>query len=277
MTVQHEVWPGQVVTAAAPPVVELEHVGVRLGKRTVLRDVTFSLAPGEFMGVIGSNGAGKTTLLRVLLGLVRPDHGRAEVFGHTPRRGDGAIGYVPQHQNFHEDLPLRARDFVRLGIDGTRWGVPFGDDGYERRIDDALRAVRAESYADSPVGRLSGGEQQRLALAQALVGNPRLLLLDEPLANLDMRSRRDVVSLVREVSTERQIAVLFVAHDVNPLLQSLDRVLYLANGNAVCGTVDEVIRGEVMTRLYGFPVDVVRADGHVLVVGAADDNDCCHD
>lgn len=258
---------------AAAPVVNLEHTGVRLGNRTILNEVTFTLAPGDFMGVIGSNGAGKTTLLKVLLGLIAPSHGSVCVFGHAPRRGDRAIGYVPQHQSLDPDLPLRARDFVRLGLDGDRWGFSLRHDGSDALVEETLAAVGADSYADAPVGRLSGGEQQRLSLAQALIGNPRLLLLDEPLANLDLRSRRDIVALVRQVSRDRDIAVLFVAHDVNPLLDSLDHVLYLAGGQSVCGTVDEVIQSEVMSRLYGFPVTVVRAEGHILVVGAHE-HDC---
>jgi zinc/manganese transport system ATP-binding protein len=256
------------------PVLDLERLAVRLGKRDVLRDVSLQLHAGEFLGIIGSNGAGKTTLLRLALGLLRPSAGRIDVFGHPPRRGDPGIGYVPQHLTIDPDVPMRARDFVRLGLDGNRWGMGLPDPAREIKIREALEAVGAQGYADAPVGRLSGGEQQRLFLAQALVGEPCLLLLDEPLANLDLRSRRDVVALVRRVSEERNIAVMFVAHDINPLLDSLDRVLYLANGQAVSGTVDEVIRTEVLCGLYGFPVEVVRAAGHVLVVGASEGDEC---
>lgn len=260
--------------STAPPVLHAEHLGVRLGRRDVLIDVDLDLRPGELLAVIGSNGAGKTTLLRLILGLLRPSRGSIEVFGRAPRRGNRAIGYVPQHTSLPRELPLRARDFVRLGLDGDRWGpIPLGSDSWAE-VDEAMAAVGAASYATAPVGRLSGGEQQRLYLAQALVGRPRLLLLDEPLANLDLRSRRDVVQLVRRISREREIGVVFVAHDINPLLGCADRVLYLAGGHAVTGTVDEVIRSEVLGRLYGFPVQVVRAGGHVVVVGAGEGDDC---
>jgi zinc/manganese transport system ATP-binding protein len=256
------------------PILRLDSIGVRLGGRDVLTDVSLDLRPGEFLGIIGSNGAGKTTLLRLILGLLRPSHGTIRMFGHPPRRGDRSIGYVPQHQNLDPDLPIRARDFVRLGLNGDRWGMGLPNADVESHVDEALTSVGALSFAEAPVGRLSGGEQQRLFLAQALVGDPCLLLLDEPLANLDLRSRRDVVALVRRVSEERNIAVAFVAHDINPLLDSLDRVLYLANGRSVTGSVDDVITTEVLTRLYGFPVEVVRAAAHVLVVGAGENDDC---
>lgn len=259
---------------AQTPVLDLDRVGVRLGRHTVLSDVTFSLRAGEFLGVIGSNGSGKTTLLRLALGLIKPTSGSVRLFGHSPHRGDRAIGYVPQHTTLEPDLPLRARDFVRLGLDGDRWGMGWRDPAREERIDEALAAVGARHYADASVGRLSGGEQQRLFLAQALAGNPSLLLLDEPLANLDLRSRRDVVTLVRTISQERNIAVIFVAHDINPLLGQLDRVLYLAEGRSVIGSVDTVIQTETLTRLYGFPVEVVRVGGHVLVTGAGECDEC---
>jgi zinc/manganese transport system ATP-binding protein len=171
-------------------------------------------------------------------------------------------------------MPLRARDMVALGIDGTRYGPLIPSRSNALRVERALQEVGALSYADAPVARLSGGEQQRLLLAQALVGEPALLLLDEPLSNLDLRSRRDVVELVCQVCHQRGIAVLFVAHDVNPLLQAMDRVLYLAEGRSVIGTVDEVVQTDVLSRLFGFPVHVVRAEGHVLVASMDEGGDC---
>jgi zinc/manganese transport system ATP-binding protein len=181
---------------------------------------------------------------------------------------------VPQHQTFYESTPLRGRDMVALGVDGTRYGPPSPGRAQSKTVQRALEDVRATAYADMPVARLSGGEQQRLMLAQALVGNPELLLLDEPLANLDIRSRREVVDLVRDISRARGIAVIFVAHDVNPLLGCMDRVLYIANGRAVIGPQDQIVRGDVLSDLFGFPVHVIRADGHVLVSTA--DGDECH-
>jgi zinc/manganese transport system ATP-binding protein len=247
------------------PAVEVNHATARLGGRVVLHDLEFSIEPGEFVGCIGPNGAGKSTLLRLLLGLIRPTQGSVALFGQPIRRGNQRVGYVPQHGTFNESMPLRARDMVALGIDGTRFGPLMPTTAKAEQVERVLAEVRAMSFADAPIARLSGGEQQRLMLAQALVGNPELLLLDEPLANLDLRSRREVVELVRTVCRRRNIAVLFVAHDVNPLLRSMDRVLYLAEGRGIIGTTDAVVRGEVLTKLFGFPVHVVRADGYVLV------------
>ena len=264
-------------TSAASSVapVDVKHATVRLGGRTVLHDLDFSIEPGEFVGCIGPNGAGKSTLLRLLLGLVRPTTGSVALFGQPLRRGNRRVGYVPQHGHFHESMPLRARDMVALGIDGTRFGPVIPTSSKAELVERALTEVRALEFADAPIAHLSGGEQQRLMLAQALVGDPELLLLDEPLANLDLRSRREVVHLVADVCHRRNIAVLFVAHDVNPLLRAMDRVLYLADGRGVIGTTDTVVRGEVLTPLFGFPVHVVRADGYVLVT-SMDVEDECH-
>jgi zinc/manganese transport system ATP-binding protein len=255
-------------------VAEADHLTVVLRGRPVLQDVSFSIRAGEFVALIGPNGAGKSTLLRVLLGLIPPTQGSVRVLGEHVQRGNPRIGYVPQHQTFYESTPLRGRDMVALGVNGTRYGLPIPGRSASAKVEEALADVRATAYADMPIARLSGGEQQRLMLAQALVGDPDLLLLDEPLANLDIRSRRDVVDLVRDVSRAREIAVLFVAHDVNPLLGCMDRVLYIADGRAVIGPQDEIVRGDVLSGLFGFPVHVIRADGHVLV--STLDGDDCH-
>lgn len=259
---------------ASKVVAQVDHLTVVLRGRPVLKDVSFSLEAGEFVSLIGPNGAGKSTLLRVLLGLIPPTDGSVRVLGQPVDRGNPRIGYVPQHQTFYESTPLRGRDMVALGVDGTRYGPPTPGRARSQTVQQALDDVRAGAYADMPIARLSGGEQQRLMLAQALVGNPELLLLDEPLANLDIRSRREVVDLVRDISRARRIAVIFVAHDVNPLLGCMDRVLYIANGRAVIGPQDQIVRGDVLSELFGFPVHVIRADGHVLVSTA--DGDECH-
>src|SRR5579884_813768 len=256
------------------PIVEVENVTVRLGGRPVLNDLSFAIYPGDFVGLIGPNGAGKTTLLRLLLGLVPPSNGTVSLFGHPLTRGNHRVGYVPQHQTFDETSPLRGRDMVALGIDGFRLGLPLPSQEKTAKVNRVLREVGADAYADSPIARLSGGEQQRLMLAQALIGDPDLLLLDEPLANLDIRSRRDVVNIVCSVVRQRNIAVILVAHDVNPLLGSMDKVIYLAHGRGVIGTPDEVVQTDVLTRLFGFPVDVIRAQGHILVTSAEEGGEC---
>jgi zinc/manganese transport system ATP-binding protein len=246
-------------------------VSVRLGGREVLHDVRFSIRAGEFVGLIGSNGAGKTTLLRVVLGLQKPATGQVLIGGAT-RAGRGtAVGYVPQKIELDPDMPLRARDLVGLGLDGNRFGIPMPSRGRRERVTEMLHAVGAAAFADARVGTLSGGEQQRVMIAHALISEPRLLLLDEPLANLDIRSEQEIVSLLARISKERGIAVLISAHEINPLLPVMDRVVYMADGRAASGTTGEVVRPEVLTRLYGHHVDVIHLHGRVLVVPGQDD------
>ncbi|MGH2514550.1 MAG: metal ABC transporter ATP-binding protein [Ktedonobacterales bacterium] len=253
------------------PVVALENAAVRLGERVIWHDATLTVNAGEFVAVLGPNGAGKSTLLRLLLGLLGHSAGRVEVFGNPPRRGDAAIGYVPQRRTLDPDLAVRGRDLVALGVDGYRWGMPLRGGARRARaraVAEALDSVGATSYADRPVGQLSGGEQQRLLLAQALAGSPRLLLLDEPLASLDLRNQVAIAQLVAQLARSRHITVLLVAHDVNPLLPVVDRVVYVARGRVASGTPDDIITTEQLSALYDAPVEVVRdSRGRVFVVG----------
>jgi zinc/manganese transport system ATP-binding protein len=257
----------------------LEGIGVLLGGREILRDVSFTVRAGEFTGLIGPNGAGKTTLLKVILGLQAPTAGRVLLNGRPrPRRGGARlVGYVPQKLAIDPDMPLRARDVVALGIDGNRLGFPLPSAARRDLADEALRAVGAEAYAGARVGELSGGEQQRVMIAHAVISRPRLLL-DEPLANLDLRSEQGIVAVLARLAREQQIAVLISAHDMNPLLRETDAVVYVAAGKAAAGPTDEVIRPEVLSALYGSPVDVLRVHGRVLVVSGDEhrDGDLAH-
>ncbi len=252
-------------------IVAFQDVAVHMGRRTIWRHATFALEPGEFVAILGPNGAGKSTLLRLLLGLLQPSEGNVHVLGRTPQRGNRAIGYVPQRRLLDPDLPVRGRDLVMLGLDGLRWG--FALPGPKRRqeqerVAEALSAVEATAYADRPIGHLSGGEQQRLFLAQALVGRPRLLLLDEPLASLDMRSQVGIAHLIARLAREWGITVLLVTHDINPVLPVVDRVLYVARGQVAVGTVEKIITTQQLSHLYDAPVEVVRdSQGRVFVVG----------
>jgi zinc/manganese transport system ATP-binding protein len=246
---------------------ELDNIGVRLGGRQVLGDVTFTIRKGEFTGLIGPNGAGKTTLLRVILGLQEPSSGQV-LLGGQPRlkNNKNSIGYVPQKLVIDPDMPLRARDVVSLGLDGHRLGFTFPSKQRRDLVDKTLCEVGAEKYADARVGELSGGEQQRVLIAHALISRPRLLLLDEPLANLDLKSEREIVAVLGKLAREHDISVLLSAHDMNPLLGVMDRIVYVANGRVATGSTDEVITSEGLTRLYGHHVDVVRVHNRVLVV-----------
>ncbi len=259
----------QATPAATTDVLAVEGVGVALAGRQILTDVSFTVAAGQFTGLIGPNGAGKTTLLRVILGLQRPTSGRVTVAGEPRSRRNPAIGYVPQKVLLDADLPMRAKDLVALGIDGNRFGMPLPSKRRSEAVREMLRAVDAERFADARIGNLSGGEQQRVLIAHALISRPRLLLLDEPLANLDLRSGQEIVSLLARVAAEHQVAVLLSAHEVNPLLPVMDRVVYIANGHAASGTTEQVIQAEVLSKLYGHHVDVLHVHGRILVVAGA--------
>lgn len=248
--------------------IAMDQVDVVLSGHTILRALDFSIARGAFVGVIGPNGAGKTTLIRLILGLIRPSAGTIRVLGMPVGKGRRRIGYVPQSFAADPDLPLRAKDLVGLGLDGERWGFTLPSRSRQQRIQEMLDRVGASAYANEPVGTLSGGERQRLLIAQALLTNPDILLLDEPLSNLDIRSGREIIELVDEIARERQVTVLFVAHDMNPLLAVMNEVLYLAQGRAVVGSVDDVVQPEVLSRLYGQPVDVLRVHGRILVIAS---------
>jgi zinc/manganese transport system ATP-binding protein len=247
-------------------VVEIDHATLRIGDHMVLADTSLAVKGGEFIGVLGPNGAGKTTLMRAILGLVRPSAGSIRVFGRTPRRGDALIGYVPQVRTVAPDLRVRGFDFIASSVRGGRWGLPTLGHVDHRMIDESLAAVGAVDLAERALSDMSGGERQRLLLAQALLGEPKLLLLDEPLISLDQRYQETIIELVGHFARERNITVLFSAHELNQLIGALDRVLYLGNGRAALGTVAEVVTSPVLSELYGADIDVVHADGHIFVL-----------
>ena len=257
-------------TGNNPPILGVEGVSVALSGHQILRDVSFRIQSGEFTGLIGSNGAGKTTLLRVILGLTPLSAGQVLFDGQPSAHGNSLIGYVPQKILLDPDMPLRARDLVGLGLDGHRFGLSRRSPEQRHLIDEMLEAVDATDFADARIGNLSGGEQQRVLIAHALINRPRLLLLDEPLANLDIRSEQEVVGLVARIASEHGIAVLISAHDMNPLLPVMDRVVYVAAGRVASGTTDEVVTAESLSKLYGHHVDVVHVGGRILVVAGRD-------
>jgi zinc/manganese transport system ATP-binding protein len=246
--------------------VELDKVTISLGGRAILSDVSLALEDAEFIGVLGPNGSGKTTLMRAILGLVRPSGGAIRVLGKPARRGNPAAGYMPQTRHGTGGLRLSGWDFVASAVNGHKWGLPSASAADRREIDWALDRVGAGDLARRPLAETSGGERQRLLLAQTLLGPPKLLLLDEPLLNLDPHHQRTVVALVRTLQKELAITVLFSAHEINPLLGVMDRVLYLGNGQAALGSVDEVITGPVLSRLYGSEIDVIRVGSRIFVM-----------
>lgn len=245
-------------------VLSARDIRVTMSGKLILDGVDLQVAPGEFVGLIGANGAGKTTLLRTLLGVLKPTSGTVE----KPRRDahTGGVGYLPQKVALDPDAPLRARDVVALGLDGGRLGIPLHRRATRELVNKTLESVSALSFADQRIGEMSGGQQQRALLAHALISNPALLLLDEPLANLDPASAHDIVTLLDRLRRTEDVAIVMTAHDMNLLLPVMDRVVYLAGGRAVTGSPEDVIRSDVLTRLYGRPIRVIRAEGRVIVI-----------
>jgi zinc/manganese transport system ATP-binding protein len=244
---------------------------VRINGRTIWSHLDAEIGDGEFVAVLGPNGVGKSTLIKVVLGLIPVAEGAVEVLGSTPGTHNRAIGYLPQRRSFDAQLRIRGIDIVRLGLDGDRWGLPIGRRRDVARIDEVLHLVGATAYANRPIGEMSGGEQQRLLIAQALVREPALLLLDEPLDSLDLPNQATVAELVATISRERGVTVLLVAHDVNPILPHLDRVIYLGQGAGLIGPPEAVITSESLTKLYETPIEVLHAsDGRLVVVGQPD-------
>jgi zinc/manganese transport system ATP-binding protein len=263
------------MTAAAPvttqDAVRFASAEVRVGRRVIWSDVSLTVRPGEFTAVLGPNGAGKSTLLKAILGLLPLSAGSATVLGAPPGSANSQIGYLPQRRSFDAAARIRGVDIVRLGLDGSRWGMPLpgrANAETKRRVWEAIELVGAGPYAERPVGRLSGGEQQRLLIAQALVRRPRLLLLDEPLDSLDLTNQVSVAALVQRICRDEGVAVMLVAHDVNPILPYLDRVVYFAGATAVEGAPREVITSETLSALYSAPIEVLEtSDGRLVVVG----------
>lgn len=258
------------------PAIQLDHAALRRGDRLLWRDLTLDIEAGEFVAILGPNGAGKSTLLKVLLGLLPLSEGKALVAGKAPRRGSADVGYVPQQKGFDTDLGARGRDLVTLGVDGHRFG-PLRAAGRAARVEAAITAVGANAYADRPIGRLSGGEQQRLRIAQALVGDPSVLLCDEPLLSLDLNHQRGVVELLDRRRREAGTAVLMVTHEINPVLPFVDRVIYLVDGRVAVGKPDEVLTTARLSSLYGTRVDVLRVRDRIVVLGAETEPHHDHD
>jgi zinc/manganese transport system ATP-binding protein len=256
--------------------VRFHQAGIRLGGRLIWSNVTLEVQAGQFVAVLGPNGVGKSTLIKAMLGILPLAEGQVSVLGRPPGEAGRDIGYLPQRRNFDRGLRVRGIDIVRLGSDGDRWGLPFpgGDRLFARRrrernrVDEVIDLVGASDYARRPIGQVSGGEQQRLLIAQALVRKPRMLLLDEPLDSLDLPNQASVAGLISEISREFGITVLIVAHDVNPIASYLDGVVYVARGGAVSGRPEHVITSETLSALYETPIEVLHtSDGRLVVVG----------
>ncbi|MGD1087544.1 MAG: ATP-binding cassette domain-containing protein [Verrucomicrobiota bacterium] len=248
------------------PILSIKNVGVHLGGRDILREVSAEIFPGEFIGVFGPNGAGKSVLMRCLLGLIPHCAGHLSVFGEPPGQANRVIGYMPQSRTNLENTALSARSLVSAVEGGNRWGMPWSTRASRAEVEQAIVLAGAEDYANRPFSVLSGGEKQRIMLAQALIGKPRLLILDEPLISLDPRNQMRMIECVAGIKATTGATILFVAHDVNPLIGVMDRVIYVAGGAAAIGAADDIISSATLSKLYGTKIHVVRAEGRIFIV-----------
>jgi zinc/manganese transport system ATP-binding protein len=261
------------------PVLQISDLTISLGGNKILSGVNATIEEGEFIGIFGPNGAGKTTLVRGIIGTLPPTRGSIKILGLPPRQSGRQIGYMPQGHAGFDSTGLSARALVAAACDGDRWGIPWTSRESRQEVERVLEVTDAARYASRPFSVLSGGERQRVMLAQALLGNPKILVLDEPLASLDPKNQALLIECVARVKRLTRATILFVAHDMNPLLKVMDRVLYLAGGGAVLGKLDDVVTSASLSKLYGFEIEVVRVENRVFVMSAegnVTESECAH-
>lgn len=234
-------------------IVEFKKVSFAYDGAPVLDDVSFSIAPEEFFGIIGPNAAGKSTLLKLMLGLLTPDRGWIQVLGETPVAARRRVGYVPQHPGFSRQFPISVLEVVLLGRLGTGAAVGGFSHADREKATQALRAVQIEDIGRRRINTLSGGQLQRVLIARALVCDPELLVLDEPTANIDLRAEEDIFALLRDFN--RRMGIIIVSHDVAFISGYVDRVGCL-NRTLACHRTGE-ISGKMIEELYGAPVRMI--------------------
>jgi zinc/manganese transport system ATP-binding protein len=252
----------------ATPALQISDLTLTLGGNEILSNISASIEEGEFIGIFGPNGAGKTTLVRAIIGTLAPSRGSIKVLGENPGKAARQVGYMPQGHGGFDSTALSARSLVEAACGGDQWGIPWTSRDSKKEVDRVLEVTEADRYAGRPFSVLSGGERQRVMLAQALLGNPKILVLDEPLASLDPRNQALLIECVARVKRLTHTTILFVAHDMNPLTQVMDRVLYMAGGGAVLGKLDAVVTSDSLSKLYGFEIEVLRVGGRVFVISA---------
>jgi zinc/manganese transport system ATP-binding protein len=246
--------------------IEFQNLTLRFDERVIISDFSASIAQGEFVGIFGPNGAGKSTLLRAILGLIPPNNGHILLLDKTVRRGHAAIGYIPQFRETPASNQLTGRSYIKATLNGFKWGLPIMTPLQRAEINEVIRLVGIEKFVDRPYAQLSGGERQRISLAEALLGQPEILLLDEPLSGLDPGQQEKMVNLIKSIQQRLNITVLFTAHEVNPLLNVMDRIIYLAHGKAALGSVEDVITSDKLSWLYNAPIEVIRLENQLFVI-----------
>lgn len=250
-------------------VIKFSGVSISRGSHEVLRNVDLQISSNAFIGVLGSNGAGKTTLFQAILGLIKPASGQISVFNRPVKRGNLNIGYLPQARSLPNHIRLEVREFLKSSWDGEKWGFLSASRSVELPIFAALKLVDAQDMMHRPISELSGGERQRILIAQCLMRQPELLILDEPLISLDPSKAQDIIHLIRDIQKSLGITVLLSAHELNPLLGSLDKVLYMGKGIAVLGSVEDVINNSTLSKLYDTKIEVIHVNGRIFVMAGA--------
>lgn len=248
-------------------VIECQNLDIRLSARLILSQLELKITENQFIGIFGPNGSGKTTFMKALLGIIQPSGGELKILGETPKKARKRIGYIPQYRDM-ESFRLKGRDFIATSIHGYKLGLPFLTKKDRYHIDTVLDQVHARDLADVPLSEMSGGQRQRLLLAQALLGNPQLIIMDEPFSNLDPKWVKIILSLIKELQEQKQLTILLSTHDLNPLMTFMDQVICIGNQKAILGNVDSVMTSDVLTQLYGFPIEVVKTDHHLFVTTA---------
>ncbi|MDI2091180.1 metal ABC transporter ATP-binding protein [Commensalibacter oyaizuii] len=248
-------------------VIECRNLDIRRGSCLVLSDLNLDIENNQFIGIFGPNGAGKTTFMKAVLGVIPTYRGYLSILGKSAKHAQKDIGYIPQYRDI-QSFRLNGRDFVASSVRGHQWGLSFLTKNDFKNVDEALSQVQARDLANIPLNEMSGGQRQRLLLAQALLGNPKILILDEPFSNLDPKWVKVILSLIKEIQEQRQLTILLSTHDLNPLIHVMDQVLCIGNQHAVLGSVDDVMTSSVLTKLYGFPLQVVKADQHIFVTSS---------
>jgi zinc/manganese transport system ATP-binding protein len=246
--------------------ITINHLTLGYAQKPIIEDFSTHIEPGKFVGIFGPNGAGKSTLLRAILGLVKPSAGKIMVLDQPCRRGNSHIGYLSQFREYASANLLSGRAYLSAVSQGFHWGLPWLNQAAKQQIEDVIALTQVQSFVDRAYSQLSGGERQRLALAQALIGQPKILLLDEPLSGLDPAQQEKIVHLIQDIQRQTQLTVLFTAHDLNPLLGVMEQVIYLAHGKAASGSVAEVVNSEKLSWLYSAPIKVIQQDQHLFVI-----------
>lgn len=247
-------------------VISMKNLTLGFKKKQIFNNFNAEINSGDFVGIFGPNGAGKSTLLRAILGLIKPIQGQINIFNQPAQRGNPNIGYVCQFRQFARANQLSARSYLQAVHHGFHWGLPHQSSLQTTQIEEVIHLTNLQDFIDQPYLQLSGGERQRVALAEALLNKPQILLLDEPLSGLDPGQQEKMVKLILTIQQQLNITVLFTAHDINPLLGVMNRVLYLAHGRAAIGSVEDIVNSEKLSWLYDSPIEIIRHQQHLFVI-----------